>query len=383
MIKVAVREWQRMRQEPVYLFSIVIIPIFCYILFTTLMANGLPTKLPAGVVDADDSQTSRNITRNLGAFQYTDITAHFASFDEAAEAMRKGDIYGFFYLPPKLESDLMAGRKCRTSFYLNDAYLVAGSLLYRDMRTLSELTNGAVQRTQFYAHGMSSWETASRLQPIVIETHPLNNPWLNYSVYLNNTLLPGVLLLMVMLITIYSIGTELKEKTTTQWLESANGNIITALAGKLLPQTTLFIAIAWIGDIWLYCVLHFPCHNGMAYMMIASVMAILATQGLGIFIYSLFPWMRFAMSIASLWGVISFSISGFTFPVMAMNPALQALCNLFPLRHYFLIYANGALNGNPTPYAASSFIALTIFMLLPLITIQRLKHSLTNDVYMA
>ena len=41
--------------------------------------------------------------------------------------------------------------------------------------------------------------------------------------------------------------------------------------------------------------------------------------------------LRLGLSFASLWGVISFSISGFSFPVMAMNPVLQALSNLFPL----------------------------------------------------
>ena len=69
--------------------------------------------------------------------------------------------------------------------------------------------------------------------------------------------------------------------------------------------------------------------------------------GLGVFLFGLFGSFRLALSAASLWGVISFSISGFTFPVMAMHPTLQALSVLFPLRHYFLLYANLALNGYP------------------------------------
>mgnify|MGYP000659469286 CR=1 FL=1 len=64
-------------------------------------------------------------------------------------------------------------------------------------------------------------------------------------------------------------------------------------------------------------------------------------------------------------GVISFSISGMSFPVMAMNPVLQALANLFPLRHYFLIYVDLALNGYPLIYAWHSVVALMLFMLLP------------------
>lgn len=36
---------------------------------------------------------------------------------------------------------------------------------------------------------------------------------------------------------------------------------------------------------------------------------------------------------------------------MAMNPVLQALSNLFPLRHYFLIYVDQALNGYSMAYS--------------------------------
>ena len=86
-------------------------------------------------------------------------------------------------------------------------------------------------------------------------------------------------------------------------------------------------------------------------------------------------------STASLWGVISFSISGMSFPVMAMNPVLQGLAYLFPLRHYFLIYVNLALNGYPLIYAWHSVVALMLFMLLPFFILKRLRTVLLHYVY--
>ena len=65
------RECRRLVSRPLYLFCMVIAPLFCYIFFTTLMDSGLPQNLPAGVVDMDDSSTSRNIVRNLDAFSQT------------------------------------------------------------------------------------------------------------------------------------------------------------------------------------------------------------------------------------------------------------------------------------------------------------------------
>lgn len=59
------RECRRLVSRPLYLFCMVIAPLFCYIFFTTLMDSGLPTDMPVGAVDLDNSTSSRNILRNL------------------------------------------------------------------------------------------------------------------------------------------------------------------------------------------------------------------------------------------------------------------------------------------------------------------------------
>lgn len=72
ILLIAKREVFRIASKPMYLFCMVIAPIFCYLFFTTLMGKGLPTNLPAGVVDLDNTATTRNIIRNLDAFQQTE-----------------------------------------------------------------------------------------------------------------------------------------------------------------------------------------------------------------------------------------------------------------------------------------------------------------------
>ena len=80
-------------------------------------------------------------------------------------------------------------------------------------------------------------------------------------------------------------------------------------------------------------------------------------------------------------GAGTFSISGFSFPVMAMHPVLQALSNLFPLRHYFLIYVDQALNGYSMAYSWTNYMALLIFMMLPFFVVHRLKEALVYYKY--
>ena len=93
------RECKRLALRPIYIFCMVIAPLFCYIFFTTLMGSGLPTELPVGVVDMDQTTTSRNIVRNLDSFGQTKVIAHYPNISEARIAMQEGQIYAFFYLP--------------------------------------------------------------------------------------------------------------------------------------------------------------------------------------------------------------------------------------------------------------------------------------------
>lgn len=379
--RVMCRECRRMVSRPLYLFCMVIAPLLTYALFTTMMGSGLPTDIPVGVVDQDNTSTSRMVVRNLDAFQQTAVVAHYPDFHAARVALQRGDIYGFFYIPGGTTDKAIGGRQPRVSFYTNNTYLIAGSLLFRDMKTMSELASGAVARETLYAKGYTEAQAMAILQPIIIDTHALNNPWLNYSVYLCNTLLPGVLMLLIFMVTAYSIAVEIKDGTARDLLHSNGDSIYVVLTGKLLPQTIVFFIMAIAYNVYLYGYLHFPCNSGIGPMLLASFLFVLASQAMGIFMVGVFPTLRLSLSFASLWGVISFSISGFTFPVMAMHPMLQALTNLFPLRHYFLIYVDQALNGYAMIYSWRSYMALLLFVLLPFLIIRRLKKALLTYTY--
>lgn len=376
ILKIARRELRRMASKPIYWFCMIAAPLFCFVFFTSLMAEGLPTDMPLGLVDNDNTTTSRSLARNLDAFEMTSIKEQYANVTEAREAVQRGDIYGFYYIPKGTTRKAQRQELPVVSFYTNYSYLVAGSLLYRDMRTMSELASGAASRTVLYAKGATERQAMAFLQPIVIDSHAINNPWLNYNVYLSNVILPGLLMLFIFMVTVFSIGTEVKYNTVHDWLIMARGSMFHALAGKLLPQTLIFFLIGIAFAIGLYGVLHFPCHSGLPTMLLVMFLGIIGAQGLGVFMFAMLPTLRMSLSFASLWGVISFSICGMSYPVMAMHPTLQGLSLLFPLRHYFLLYVNCALDGYPLMNAAPYVVGLLLFALLPLLLLRRLKKML-------
>jgi ABC-2 type transport system permease protein len=186
---------------------------------------------------------------------------------------------------------------------------------------------------------------------------------------------------MIFSITVYSIGIEIKERSTRKWLKKGNNSLATCLIGKLLPQTFLFLICGSIIYMVLYAFMKFP-FNGSIFPMISLLfLFIIACQTFGVFMIGLLPTLRLGLSFACIWGMISFSIAGFSFPVNAMYPSVQALSNLFPLRHYFLIYVDQALNGRPMLSSWEYYVALTVFLLLPLFIIRPLQFAMRHAEY--
>ena len=375
------REFYRMAERPVYWFAMVFAPLLCYVFFTTLMQNGMPESLPVGLVDMDNTVTTRNLARTLDAFQQVEIKQRFPNVTDARRAMQRGEIYAYFYIPKGTTHKANRQEQPNISFYVNYTYLMAGSLAYRDMRTMSELASGAAQRKVLLAKGATEDQAMAFLRPIVIDSHSLNNPWLNYSVYLCNILLPGILILLISILTVYGIGTEIKDGGAHEWMELAGGNIVRALGVKLIPQFVVFWFMGLAYIVLLYGYLNFPCHCGIPTMIVAMTLMITAAQGLGVVFFALLPSLRMGMSFSSLWGVLAISMSGMSYPVIAMHPAVQGLSYLFPLRHYFLIYVNSALNGYPWQYVWTAFLALLLFALAPLFLLKKIKYSVLNYTY--
>lgn len=378
----AAREARLFSHNTMYVVSLVLFPVLVTLFFTSLMGEGQPENMPVGVVDLDRSATSRSLTRRLDAFQTSRVVAHYESVESARKAMQKGEIYGFLYIPSGTADALLASRQPKISFYYTMTSLTAGSLVFRDLKTISTLGSAAVGKATLRAKGATDGQTMAFLQPIQVDLHQVSNPYTNYNVYLSTMLAPGVIMLFIFIFTAYSFGTELKFGTSRQYLATADNNIFAAVTGKLLPQTLISLAVVYGYMAYVYGVLHFPCEGGVAVLLLTGLLMVLSAEGFGLFVFGLIPSLRMSMSICSLWGVLSFSMVGTAFPVPAMDPSLQALSWLFPLRHYFVIYQTSIFNDYPLSDAWWHIASLVVFAALPLLILPRLHHAMKHYVYL-
>ena len=274
LMSVALREMRILVKNPIYLFCMVVFPVMVVLFFTSVMGDGQPLDMPVGIVDQDNTSTTRTLARRLDAFQNSRVVARYPNIAEARRAIQRNQIYGFLYFPQGTTDELLAGRQPKISFYYTMTSISAGSLVFKDMKTIATLGSAAVGQATMQARGFTDAQIQTFLQPIRVDLHPINNPQTNYNVYLSTMLIPGLMMLFMFLITAYSLGAELKFGTSREWLRLADDNILVALVGKLLPQTLVFLAITFFYEYYVFGVLRFPHPGGVPMMVLLALVAL-------------------------------------------------------------------------------------------------------------
>ena len=375
------RELKRMVSRPIYFISTFVIMAFCYVFFLTFFNEGQPNKMPVGVVDLDNSSLSRQFTRNLESTQQVEIVMRLSSHKEAREEMQRGNIYAFVEIKRNFANDAISNRRPTITFYINDGYLIAGSLISKGITYMSAATSIGMERKVLRARGFDEQRIKGIIQPIVLDTHLIGNPWANYGTYLLNVILPGMLQIMVLMMTAFPIGVEYKQRTSREWLENANHSMFGALTGKLLPYTVIFTLLGVIGNILLYKYMHYPLNSSIGWMFLATFFLVISSQAVGVVFIGITPVLRDGVTFAGLFGTLGVTFAGSTFPIEQMPVGTRIISDLFPIHHYFNIYVDQALNGIPIHNSLISYVIMLSFLILPFFVFNRLKNAAISQNY--
>ena len=332
-VSVLRREWGRMTSRRLYFGACVVLPLFCIFFMATIFGSGQMERIPIGIVDLDWSATSRDISRTVETVPTFAVTAHFSDQESARKATQQKKIYGYLVIPPNFESDVLAGRQATLSYYYHYALLSVGSEVRGAFETvLQPLSMGPIV-SEATALGVSESTVTNFLVPVNVQSHPLYNPDLDYSVYLSH------------------------------------------------PYTVIFIVMAIFANYVMFGVLHIPFSCGFWPLNLTAVLFVIATQALGVFIFSIFPAISIIISIASMVGSLGATLSGVTFPAPFMFPAVYYASFLFPVRHFVEINQNLLYGDYGFAYTWQNVAALFLFIPAALLLLPRLKRAVLSHRY--
>lgn len=381
MKRLLLREWNRMTERRFYLGVCIVLPLFALFFMATIFGNGQMENIPIGIVDQDNTATSRTIARNIAAVPTFRVGLIDADEAVARRAVQRKEIYGYLSIPPHFEQDATRGKRATLCYYYHYALLSVGSELMAAFETSLAPVALSPIALQARALGVGEQQIETFLLPVQASNHPIYNPSLDYAVYLSLPFFYVLFQVLILLTTVYVIGSEIKFRTAEEWLAAARGNIVTAVGTKLLPYTFIYIGIGVLANYVMLGILHIPFQGSWALLSLTTVLFVIATQALAVFIFSLFPAVALIISLVSMVGSLGATLSGVTFPVLNMYPLVHGASYLFPVRHFTemiqtLLYYQGGF-----VYLWSSAVSLCLFPLLALAMLPHLKRAILSHRY--
>ncbi len=252
--------------------------------------------------------------------------------------LRSGRAWLVLVIPSGYGRDIVASRAATVEL------LVDGS----DSSAATIGSSYAAQAVAFASRKLLS-DAPARLPGIapVIEVQP--RIWYNPELRSSHFMVPGMLGLLLMLVTMVLTALAIvkeKEAGTMEQLAVTPIRPAALILGKLIPfvmigliDVLLVVAAATI-------VFGLPIKGSLFLLLALSLLFILTSLGLGLFVSTLAHTQQQAMMMAVFFVMVPMVfLSGFVFPIENMPPSIQAVTYLMPLRYYFTIVRGLFLKG--------------------------------------
>jgi ABC-2 type transport system permease protein len=370
---VARRECQWLLGDRVALLLIFGVPLFAFVVLTTVFSNPVIRHLGVTVVDMDRSDASRALVEYVAASPSLQIVDRSGTLSTAVQDIRSGKAISAIYIPPNFERDLKADRRPQVVGFYNQQFLTAAGI------ASSGLSDTLSAAAAVAAPAKRAAPAPVSVGTLTGETIALVNPQKNYAQFLLRALLPTIIHVVITLAAGYSVGSEFRRRNAREWLESAGGDPVVALVGKLSPLFCIFVLIMLVEPLFLEGVLQIPFKGDLPLMVAAASLLIIAYLSLGALLQLLALDHATGLGLAGLIASPAFGYAGVGFPTIGMNMFAQVWSSILPLRWYMAVLLGQAARGLPVSDAAVPFAALAGLALLYAVLALLRMSSLTRQ----
>lgn len=380
LIKVIKRELTSIYKSKVLLFASIIGPLLSLALVALIFSAGVVRNIPVAIVDNDNSQLSAKVSQQIDAAPVANVRL-IKDISIAHREMRQGKISAIIVIPSNFERHIVRMESPEIALYVNNANVIKGGMLYSGIyKTLATISAG-VKVSINMKSGATLNQAIQNAQPVRVDSHLLFNPYGNYSYFLTLSLSPLMMVIFVFLVTVYTLGLELKTGTAKQYLETANNSIIVALSGKIIPYTFLFMMNMMVMNLLLFKVLGTPLTGSIIVILFAEFLIIVIYQLLAIALLSITSNMRLTLSLGSAYTLMAMTFAGITFPIFAMPLIARIFSWFFPYTFWIKIFVGQTIKSQPLFASIPDFLILTLYILIPLLSFKTMKRKLSNSKY--
>lgn len=383
-IKIFLEEWTRIFSSPRLLLLLFGVPFFVFFYYTSLLNEGVPTKLPVAILDQDKTPLSRQMGLMFSASATIDLAYNVNDELEGQTLVRRNDAYAFIIIPKNFQRNIEKGDYTSISCYYNGQYLLSGAIILKDFQTVAQTFMAGVVLETLEQKGLSQSQALGSILPINTDIHVLYNPYTSYSYYLNIAFMPMALQIMIMIMSIYSFGLILKQKRGKEVLEQAGDNVYVVILGRILPYTLIFFTLGFLMNTVIFYKIGTPLQASFIGVNLIFFVFVIVCQCMALFIASITTSFRTALTIGGDYAALAFSFAGYTFPAIGMNIFIQYLCYIFPFTSYMRFIVDYAVRGVAFNDAQKGYvIVFAIFAVFGVIGIPLYHKKLKKGCYNA
>ncbi len=375
------RELGRIARQPMYFALMVVLPVVSFVFFALLFSHGVARNIPIAVVDEDRTTLSRKVTQMIDATATALVAYEAQDMTEAERLMRERKISAIVLIPDFFEKNILSNSQTHLDAYIIGTNITVNGLLSKDIQTAVTSFSAGIQIQLLGKQGLTERQAMAQLMPVRFNRHVLFNPYINYGYYLSPSFMPMMLLIFTIMVSIFAVGSELKHGTAREWIDAAGGSVSAALAGKMLPILVTMFLVSMAMFVIIFKIVGVPLNGSLGVLMLASLLFVASYQAIGVFIITLRSNLRLSLSIGGGYSVLAFTYSGLTFPIMAMWPAIRIFSCIFPFTYYTDICVDQMLRGAPAVYSLPDLGYMSLFIVLPLLCLPRLKRISTEEKY--
>lgn len=346
------------RDEGVLIFFI-LVPLAYPLLYSWIYNNEVVRDVPVAVVDLSHSAESREFIRRVDAGADTKVAFYCNNMAEAKDLMGRQKVNGVLYFPNDFGVRLNRGESSSVGVYCDMSLMLTYKAIYMTAMTVSSEMNSAIQIKGSSITATTERDEEITTKPLDFEEVPIFNSTQGYG----NSILPGVLILIIQQTLLLGIGLsagtareENRYKTLTEMRTHQNG-LFRIVGGKVLCYLMIYSVMSS------YLLLIVPKLFGFTTIASGTDLIglmlpyLLSCIFFGMFLSCLIRYRENVMLIVVFTSLIFLFLSGISWPLSNIPPFWQGVSWLFPstfgIRGFLTLSSMGGTLGDiEIPYIA-------------------------------
>lgn len=291
-------------------------------------------------IDNDRTSVSRALIEKFNASTYFKVLTQYPSGAQANDAMLRGEVDVVLEIPRYFERNLQKEKFGVLGVTINaiDGAAAGVENVYLTQIIQSYNRNLRTNLMQF---------SGGQTQPIHIDSIPLF--WFNETLNYKTFMVPGILVLLVTMITLFLSGMNIVREKEIGTLEQINVTPIKKhqfIIGKLFPFWAIGMGLLSVGLLLARVLFDIPIIGSLPLMYLYAAIYLLIVLGIGLLISNYTDTQQQAMFIAWFFTVIFFLMSGLFTPIESMPKWAQLLTELNPIKYFVQVMRMVMLKGS-------------------------------------